>query len=143
MNKSSAENLIRSANAPTIINDAYNSNPIGFAAALECLDVLKEPGGRRILITPGMVELGEKHDAEHEKLGGLAAKHCDIVLVVTPTRIPSFLKGLETANDGSVTVMSFETQEAAENWARTNWTSKDVVLFENNLPDIYEAVVKL
>ncbi len=135
--------VTKSPNAPTVIDDAYNSNPIGFAAALECLDILKQENGRRILITPGMVELGEKHDAEHERLGEIAAKHCDIVLVVTPARIPSFLKGLEQKNDGNVTVMTFDTQESAENWARKNWKNEDVVLFENNLPDIYESDVKL
>jgi UDP-N-acetylmuramoyl-tripeptide--D-alanyl-D-alanine ligase len=135
--------VIKSINAPTIIDDAYNSNPIGFAAALACLDVLRRPDGRRILITPGMVELGEKHESEHERLGQTAAKHCDIILVVTPARIPSFLKGLEAANQGNVTVMTFDTQQAAENWARNNWRAEDVVLFENNLPDIYEADIQL
>jgi len=131
--------VIQTPSQPTIINDAYNSNPIGFAAALETLDVLRKEGGRRILITPGMVELGEKHDAEHERLGMLTAKHTDIVLVVTPSRIPTFMKGLEGANNGSVTVMTFETQDEAETWARANWRAEDAVLFENNLPDIYEA----
>jgi len=124
---------------PTLINDAYNSNPIGFASALECLDTLVSLGGRRILLTPGMVELGEKHAEEHERLGMLAAKHCDIVLVVTPERIPSFMSGLEAANRGNVTVMTFDKQEKAEAWAKRNWEAGDAVLFENNLPDLYEA----
>jgi len=124
---------------PTLINDAYNSNPIGFASALECLDTLVELGGRRILLTPGMVELGEKHAEEHERLGMLAAKHCDIVLVVTPERIPTFMAGLEAANSGNVTVMTFDKQENAETWAKRNWVAGDAVLFENNLPDLYEA----
>ena len=129
----------RVSGQPTIINDAYNSNPVGFAYALECLDALVELGGRRILITPGMVELGSKHDAEHERLGMLAAKHCDVVLVVTPERIPTFMKGLESANAGNVTVMTYDTQEKAEDWAKRNWEAGDAVLFENNLPDLYEA----
>lgn len=129
----------RVSGQPTIINDAYNSNPVGFACALECLDSLVELGGRRILITPGMVELGSKHDAEHERLGMLAAKHCDVVLVVTPERIPTFMKGLESANAGNVTVMTYDTQEKAEDWAKRNWEAGDAVLFENNLPDLYEA----
>lgn len=124
---------------PTLINDAYNSNPIGFASALECLDALVELGGRRILLTPGMVELGSKHDEEHKRLGMLAATHCDIVLVVTPERIPTFMEGLEAANRGNVTVMSFDKQEKAEEWAKRNWEAGDAVLFENNLPDLYEA----
>lgn len=132
----------KSADAPTLINDAYNSNPIGFAAALECLDVLVMDGGRRILVTPGMVELGALHDAEHERLGKLTAQHTDVVCVVTPDRIPSFLKGLESENDGSTTVMTFATQDAAEDWVKKNWQPADAVLFENNLPDLYEAEVR-
>ncbi|NVJ99534.1 MAG: UDP-N-acetylmuramoyl-tripeptide--D-alanyl-D-alanine ligase [Alphaproteobacteria bacterium] len=131
----------RSKGQPTIINDAYNSNPVGFAAALECLDVLREDDGRRILITPGMVELGDVHDEEHARLGALAAKHCDIVAIVTPDRIPTFVRGLEEANDGNVSVMTFARQEDAENWVRKNWRAGDAVLFENNLPDLYEAKV--
>lgn len=132
----------RTAGQPTLINDAYNSNPVGFAAALECLDVLVDNGGRRILITPGMVELGDKHEEEHARLGALAAKHADIVAIVTPDRIPSFVKALEDANDGSVTVMTFAKQQDAEAWARKNWRAGDAVLFENNLPDLYEAEVR-
>lgn len=126
----------------TIINDAYNSNPVGFEAALECLDVLKAQNGRRILVTPGMVELGEKHDEEHASLGRLAARHCDIILVVTPERIPTFLEGISTQNDGSTTVMTFARQADAEAWVNTHWQAGDVILFENNLPDLYEAVIR-
>lgn len=128
--------------SPAIINDAYNSNPIGFAGALECLDVLVKEGGRRILVTPGMVELGDLHSSEHERLGALSANHCDIVCIVTPERIPSFQKGLEGANSGNVTVMTFARQADAEDWVKKNWKPEDAVLFENNLPDLYEAEVR-
>ncbi len=126
----------------TIVNDAYNSNPVGFEAALECLDVLKVGSGRRILVTPGMVELGEKHDEEHASLGRLAARHCDIILVVTPERIPTFLEGISAQNDGTTTVMTFTKQTDAEAWVNTHWQTGDVILFENNLPDLYEAVIR-
>jgi len=135
--------VTRTSGQPTIINDAYNANPVGFAAALEVLDVLREDSGRRILITPGMVELGDMHEEEHARLGELTAKHTDIVAVVTPDRIPSFVRALEGANDGSVTVMTFAAQEAAEAWVKKNWRAGDAVLFENNLPDLYEAKVSL
>ncbi|MFC3053711.1 Mur ligase family protein [Kordiimonas pumila] len=128
----------QTAGGPTLVNDAYNSNPVGFASALESLDALVD-GGKRILVTPGMVELGAIHDTEHERLGALAAQHCDIVLVVTPNRIPSFLAGLNGANTGATTVMTFEAQAEAETWVKANWKKGDVVLFENNLPDLYES----
>jgi UDP-N-acetylmuramoyl-tripeptide--D-alanyl-D-alanine ligase len=132
----------KTSGGPTLINDAYNSNPVGFKAALECLDVLVGEGGRRILVTPGMVELGAKHDEEHANLGALAAKHCDIVLVVTPNRIPTFVEALNKANDGKVTVMTYDRQADAEEWVTSHWRAGDAVLFENNLPDLYEAVIR-
>lgn len=126
----------------TIVNDAYNSNPVGFEAALECLDVLKGEKGRRILVTPGMVELGDKHDEEHASLGRLAAQHCDVILVVTPERIPTFLEGVSASNNGNTTVMTFSKQADAEAWVNSHWQAGDVILFENNLPDLYEAVIR-
>ncbi|MBL4639287.1 MAG: UDP-N-acetylmuramoyl-tripeptide--D-alanyl-D-alanine ligase [Kordiimonadaceae bacterium] len=129
----------KESSGPTIVNDRYNSNPVGFASALGCLDSLVKKGGRRILITPGMVELGEKHAEEHQALGKLAAESCDIIAVVTSARIPTFLSGVHAANSGNTTVLTFETQQEADDWAAANWTDTDVVLFENNLPDLYEA----
>lgn len=125
---------------PITINDAYNSNPIGFAAALDVLDVLKREGGRRILLTPGMVELGETHDSEHAKLGALAAEKADIVLAVTPERIESFTAAVEQT--GLADLHLFDTQDEAQAWLNGHITALDVVLFENNLPDLYEAKVR-
>ena len=53
--------VLPAKDGPTVIDDAYNSNPAGFAAALHMLDLFAEPAGRRYLITPGMVELGREH----------------------------------------------------------------------------------
>src|SRR5690606_21962950 len=73
----------------TIIDDAYNSNPVGFQSALNLLAVLHK-NGRKILITPGMVELGKAHDEAHHKIGISAGAICDIAIVVKGSRIPSF-----------------------------------------------------
>ena len=77
----------RQGDGAIVIDDAYNSNPVGFASALGLLDVLRPPGGRRILVTPGMVELGSEHDAEHARIGRLAAEHADILVAVAPHRV--------------------------------------------------------
>ncbi|WP_308910980.1 UDP-N-acetylmuramoyl-tripeptide--D-alanyl-D-alanine ligase [Pseudokordiimonas caeni] len=126
---------------PTIVNDAYNSNPVGFKAALETLDVLKAEGGKRILVTPGMVELGARHDEDHFELGKAAATHADIVAVVTPDRIPTFVQGLKAAGT-AVEIREFAKQDEAEAYVRGIVKAGDVVLFENNLPDLYEAKVR-
>ncbi len=122
-----------------ILDDAFNSNPVGFEAALDTLSVVTPEGGRRILITPGMVELGERHDHEHHRLGTLAAKNCDIVLVITPDRIPAFINGIEEAEgQNKPEVMTFETQQAGQDWLNANAGALDVILYENNLPDLFE-----
>jgi len=123
----------------TVIDDAYNANPTGFASALEVLAVLKgAEGGRAILITPGMVELGARHDEEHARLGELAARSADIALVVTPERVESFVTAFETAAGASAELHRFARQAEAEAWLEANAAPGDVVLFENNLPDLYE-----
>ncbi|WP_374763090.1 Mur ligase family protein [Yunchengibacter salinarum] len=135
--------VIRAAGQPTIIDDAYNSNPVGFEQALTVLDFLAHhSGGRRILITPGMVELGARHDEDHARLGHFAAGKVDLALVVTPQRIPSFVDALKAASGGA-TVLTFDRQQEAESWAANQWRPEDVVLFENNLPDLFESRLSL
>lgn len=129
----------RGAGQITTINDAYNSNPIGFIAALEVLDSLKNEGGRRILVTPGMVELGTRHDEDHALIGHKAAHLADIVLAVTPDRMPTFVEAV--IHEDTAELMQFATQDQAETWVKANVTALDVVLFENNLPDLYESRV--
>ena len=75
----------RQPNGTVLIDDAYNSNPVGFASALELLDVLRQPDGRRIVVTPGMVELGAEHEAEHARIGKLAAEHAEVLVAVRRT----------------------------------------------------------
>lgn len=123
----------------TLIDDAYNSNPEGFAAALGLLDILVGPGGRRILVTPGMVELGTRHEEEHARLGALAAGHVDCALIVTPERIESFVAAFVAGKSEASTLLRFARQVEAEAWVRSNLGAGDAVLYENNLPDLYEV----
>ena len=103
------------------------------------LDSLKNEGGRRILVTPGMVELGTRHEEDHALVGRKAAHLADIILAVTPERIPSFVEAVLQENEAEL--MGFATQEEAEAWVKENVTVNDIVLFENNLPDLYESRV--
>ncbi|NJO54768.1 MAG: UDP-N-acetylmuramoyl-tripeptide--D-alanyl-D-alanine ligase [Bacteroidales bacterium] len=125
-----------------IIDDAYNSNPVGFAVALASLDLIVGAGGRRILVTPGMVELGEIHHDEHAKLGALAANHVDILLPVNPDRIEAFIDAFRRAAPDRPMVPCMSFAEALS-WLKANVQAGDVVLFENDLPDLYERKLRL
>ncbi|ABR30355.1 Mur ligase [Thermosipho melanesiensis] len=118
----------------TVIDDTFNSNPKGFKMALEYLSLFGKR--RKILITPGFVELGEKEDEEHYKLGKLISKYVDVVFLVDKKRTKKILEGLEDSNfTGEIyTVNSLD--EVTE-MLKTFLKSGDVVLFENDLPDNY------
>lgn len=127
-----------------IIDDAFNSNPPGFRSAMHVMRVLADDrSGRAILITPGIVELGNAHDEVHRTLGQLAAEVCDIVILVSPARIPTFIEGFNAQNKDGKMLQQFETFAAAEKWLIENKRESDVILLENDLPDIYERVLKI
>jgi UDP-N-acetylmuramoyl-tripeptide--D-alanyl-D-alanine ligase len=132
----------REASGATLIDDAYNSNPVGFASALELLDVLCQPGGRRILVTPGMVELGAAHEAEHEKIGRLAASHVDVLVAVAPHRVAPLADAFAAAAPEHE-VVSCPGFAEAQAWMTQNLAAGDVVLLENDLPDLLERELRL
>lgn len=118
-----------------VIDDAFNSNPRGAAAALDVLAELE--GGRKILVTPGMVELAEREFEENRCFGRRAAKVCDEVIVVGRERAAPLVAGLR--DEGFPEERLHVVRDLAEATARlgTLVRAGDVVLFENDLPDTY------
>jgi UDP-N-acetylmuramoyl-tripeptide--D-alanyl-D-alanine ligase len=118
-----------------VIDDAYNSNPDGAAAALEVLG--EHPAARRLLVTPGMVELGELEAELNRRFGEQAGAVCDIAILVGPTRTEPIRTGLAAGgmSPDSVHVVR-DIGEATELLGRLT-RAGDVVLFENDLPDTY------
>jgi UDP-N-acetylmuramoyl-tripeptide--D-alanyl-D-alanine ligase len=132
----------RQPNGSVIIDDAYNSNPVGFASGLNVLDILRKDNGRRILVTPGMVELGTAHEEEHRKIGTVAGSHVDVLLPVVPERIAGMIAAYKVANPTGL-VIPCENFARAQAWLSTNLQAGDSVLLENDLPDLYEATLSL
>jgi UDP-N-acetylmuramoyl-tripeptide--D-alanyl-D-alanine ligase len=118
-----------------VIDDAYNSNPEGARAAL---GVLREhPAERRLLVTPGMVELGEQEQELNRRFGEQAAAVCDLAILVGPSRTHPIREGLVAAGMGEQDVhVVRDIGEATALLGRLT-RAGDVVLFENDLPDTY------
>jgi UDP-N-acetylmuramoyl-tripeptide--D-alanyl-D-alanine ligase len=124
------------ADGVTIIDDAYNSNPVGAAGALAALAEFKT--GRKILVTPGMVELGVEQDKRNEEFGAAAAKVCDYVILVGRNQTAAIRRGLIAAGfaeDRAISVANLNDGLAA---MRGIVRAGDVVLLENDLPDLYD-----
>jgi UDP-N-acetylmuramoyl-tripeptide--D-alanyl-D-alanine ligase len=118
-----------------VIDDAYNSNPVGAAAALEVL--ASHQAERRLLVTPGMVELGEREAEENERFGTQAAAVCDLVVLVGEERSRPILDGLNAASFPAAQVHVVANSSEAQALLAKTTRRGDVVLFENDLPDLY------
>lgn len=120
-------------NGVYILDDGYNSNVVGAAAAVE---TLKTFGGRKIAVTPGLVELGVLDEKENaalgEKLVGL-----DKVILVGETLVGYVLDGYLAAGGDKEKIVKAESLAAAQDILKDYLQKGDAVLFLNDLPDIY------
>jgi len=116
------------------IDDAYNSNPAGFRSALDVLGSMQDT--RRILVTPGMVELGERQAALNEELGAYAAEKCDYTVLVGERQAPPLKKGLLKAGfDEEKIFVAMDLHQALSYVQSLPAVERQIVLLENDLPD--------
>lgn len=119
----------------TIINDAYSANPKGVASALKVLGLHET--GARLLITPGMIELGDLQDAENRKLGLLAAQHATDIILVGKTQTKPIAEAIRSTSFDRSRLRVVETLQESVDWYQQNLKAGDTVLFLNDLPDTY------
>jgi UDP-N-acetylmuramoyl-tripeptide--D-alanyl-D-alanine ligase len=119
----------------TVINDAYSANPVGARSALRVLGL--HTNGRRVVITPGMVELGNLMEQENRALGEFAATYVTDVILVGADRTRPLAEGLKAAGFPLDSVMIVERVSEAIAWTQTNLAAGDTVLYLNDLPDTY------
>lgn len=126
--------LVRQGNR-TILDDAYNSNKSGFKAALDTLAMFED---LRILVTPGMVELGEREYEENEEVGVYAHDKCDYAVLVGKNRTKPIQDGLLKAGFPKQRMILVDSLEEAFQMVNAIADEKQkVILIENDLPDNY------
>ena len=119
----------------TILNDGYSANPLGARSALQTLGLHET--GRRLLVTPGMVELGVEEEAANQQLGVLAAQFATDVILVDEQRAPPIAKGLNEAGFPPERLHVVARLDEAVSWYQRELRAGDTVLFLNDLPDVY------
>ncbi|MDE5607862.1 MAG: UDP-N-acetylmuramoyl-tripeptide--D-alanyl-D-alanine ligase [Muribaculaceae bacterium] len=121
----------------TIIDDAFNSNPHGSRMAMEVLSQFT--GGRRIVITPGMIELGEKQDELNRALGSHISRSADIAIIVGEYNREALTEGIRA--DGTLaedSVHTVDTFTQAQQLLTSIAAPGDTILYENDLPDTFK-----
>lgn len=128
--------LIQNPGGYLIINDGFNSNPVGAATAAETLGYFA--GFKKIMVTPGIVDLGGEHEKVNFAFGNAAAPFCDMALLINERRTKPIADGLAAAGFDENNILHFSSLAAARGWLAQNADEKCVVLFENDLPDHME-----
>ena len=126
--------LLSSAGGVTVIDDAFNSNPKGAEAALKVIAGFE---GRRIIITPGMVELGEGEDEFNRAFGRKMAGCVDVAILVGTRHTLPIAEGLREKHFPEENIHPVKSLEEAAALLRKIGQAGDVALFENDLPDNY------
>lgn len=127
----------------TILDDTYNSNPAGAAAALTALsresvraDAARLGGTHRIVVTPGMVELGPRQFEENKRFATAAVEVATHLLIVGRTNQRALQAGAADGHGrGGAQVVLMPTRPDAVEWVRQRVGPGDVILYENDLPD--------
>lgn len=116
----------------TIIDNTFNSNPAGALASLSLMESLATQSSKRVVVTPGMIELGRYQRQENQKFGEAAAAAATDLLVIGLTNKHALMNG---ARGGSAKVQWFVHRDQAVTWVREHVGTGDVVLYENDFPD--------
>jgi UDP-N-acetylmuramoyl-tripeptide--D-alanyl-D-alanine ligase len=118
-----------------VLDDAYNSNPKGSSSALEVLDAIE--GKKKLIMTPGMIELGTEQERLNEQFGEKIAQVCDDVILVGPKRTAPIARGI--LSQGFPEERLHIVRNLREGFEALQQLAgpEDVLLIENDLPDSY------
>lgn len=129
-------NLKRTPGGITIIDDAFNSNPTGSKMAMDVLSRFNK--GKRIVITPGMIELGDKQYELNEVLGEKIAECADVAIIVGEYNKDALLNGIKQGNMNNDNVHAVASFNEAQRVLASIAKAGDTVLYENDLPDTFK-----
>ncbi len=116
-----------------ILDDAYNSNALG---AKDAVEALKCFGGRKFVVTPGLVELGELEESANSEIGA-SFVGLDRIILVGESRVLALRTGYLSAGGAAENVTVVPTLHRAEELLAAELQEGDAVLFLNDLPDKY------
>lgn len=121
------------SNGVNILDDGYNSNVVGAEAAIK---VLKSFGGKKIAVTPGLIELGVLEEQENHALGAKLVG-LDCVILVGETLVGAVRDGYLDAGGDAEKLFVVPSLTAAQDKLKDFLSKGDTVLFLNDLPDVY------
>lgn len=129
-------NMKRTPGGVTIIDDAFNSNPDGSRMAMDVLRRMTQ--GRRIVVTPGMIELGDKQHELNRQLGKTIGESVDIAIVVGQYNRDALTEGILSTGFPESHLHTVASFAESQTLLSTLLQKGDTVLYENDLPDTFK-----
>lgn len=129
-------NMKRTPGGVTIIDDAFNSNPAGSRMAVDVLSHFTD--GKRIIVTPGMIELGEKQYDLNRELGEHIGKNVDVAIIVGRYNREALTEGVRAGGLDESKLIEVDSFTEAQQILSGMIAKGDVVLYENDLPDTFK-----
>ena len=123
-----------------ILNDSYNSNPEGFKAALDVLNTFSSDK-KRIVITRGMLELGEQSDEIHEQVGGEISFVADELVIISRNAADSLSSGV--VGKYNTNIQYIYDQATLLEYLKTIKDMNAVVLLESRMPSFVYAELEI
>ncbi|MBR3228246.1 MAG: UDP-N-acetylmuramoyl-tripeptide--D-alanyl-D-alanine ligase [Erysipelotrichaceae bacterium] len=125
---------IKNINGFTFIDNAFNSNPVGCKRSL---DVLSLMNGKRVIVTPGLIDLGPEEDKDNYEFGAYMKDRADFVILVGEKNSAFIHKGLEESGYDMDRVLVVNNVKEAFAYIYQNFKKTDTILLENDLPDAF------
>lgn len=127
--------LIKNKNGLIILDNSYNSSVESSKASLDTLKLFN--GGKRIVVTPGIVEMGEMEKEANFNFGQQIADVADIVIIVNKVNADNIKEGLLSKNYPEDKILFADSLKIAQGMLPNISSPGDAILFENDLPDNY------
>ncbi len=121
-------------NGYRFIDNAFNSNPVSSKMSL---DVLAMMPGRRIIITPGLIDLGKQEPKYNYDFGTYMVDKVDEVVLVGAMHTKPIAKALADNGFDMMAVKVVDSAMAAFSYVYQNFSKDDSILLENDLPDAF------
>ena len=126
----------RTPGGVTIIDDAFNSNPAGSKMAVDVLSHFTE--GKRIIVTPGMIELGAEQYNLNRALGRHIGENTDIAIIVGEYNRDSLTQGVKDTDFDTSCLYPVDSFNEAQKLLGKLLAPGDTILYENDLPDTFK-----
>ena len=104
--------------------------------AVEVLSHFKD--GKRIIVTPGMIELGSQQYELNKNLGQHIGNNVDVVILVGEYNREALREGVESTGFPSDNLHIVATFNDAQAVLSTLLKPGDTILYENDLPDTFK-----